>query len=156
MTPEKIHTDAFRVVGPGGEFSPENMAGIPALWEELMSRAGEIVSVSGPLPAAFGAMSGAPDKFLYVAGFSADGGAVPEGMRALEIPAGNYAKFAHQAAGEDGFQDSLRETFERISREWMPASGLKMRWPAPVLERYGEKFDPKTMTGELEIWMPVE
>ena len=156
MTPERIHTDAFRVVGPGGEFSHENMAGIAALWEELMSRAGEVVSVSGPLPAAFGAMSGAPDKFLYVAGFSADGDAVPEGMRALEIPAGNYAKFAHQAAGEDGFQDSLRETFERISREWMPASGLKMRWPAPVLERYGEKFDPKTMTGELEIWMPVE
>ena len=156
MTPERIHTDAFCVVGPGGEFSHENMAGIPALWEELIRRAGEVVSVSGPLPAAFGAMSGAPDNFLYVAGFSAAADAVPEGMRALEIPAGNYAKFAHQAAGEDGFQDSLRETFERISREWMPASGLKMRWPAPVLERYGEKFDPKTMTGELEIWMPVE
>ena len=35
MTPERIHTGAFCVVGPGGEFSHENMAGVAALWEEL-------------------------------------------------------------------------------------------------------------------------
>ena len=158
MTPEKIRTDAFRVVGPGGEFSHENMSGIPALWEEFARRAGEIPnpdSESGP--AAFGAMFGAPDNFLYVAGVSSRGGAIPEGMRELEVPAGNYARFAFQAkGGGTGFADFIREQFQKINREWLPASGLKMRWPAPVMERYGERFDPKAMTGEVEIWMPVE
>ena len=154
MTPEKIHTGAFRVVGPGGDFSHEDMSGIPALWTEFARRAGEIPNPDST-PAAFGAMFGAPNNFAYVAGLSSSGGAVPEGMRELEVPAGNYAKFAFQAKGADGFADLVREHFEKIGKEWMPASGLKMRWPAPVLERYGEKFDPQTMTGEVEIWMPV-
>ena len=155
MTPEKISTEAFRVVGPGGDFSHEDMSGVTALWEEFARRAGEIPNPD-PTPAAFGAMAGAPDKFAYVAGLSSCGGAVPDGMRELEVPAGNYARFAFEAKGPDGFSEQVREVFGKISREWLPASGLKMRWPAPVLERYGEKFDAKTMTGEVEIWMPVE
>ena len=155
MTPEKIQTDGFRVVGPGGSFSREDMSGIPALWEEFARRAGEIPNPA-PGPAAFGAMLGAPDNFLYVAGLSSSGGTVPAGMRELAVPAGNYARFAFQANGPDGFAELVRENFTKISREWMPASGLKMRWPAPVLERYGEKFDPKAMAGEVEIWMPAE
>ena len=156
MTPEKIHTDVFRIVGPGGEFSHENMSGIPALWGEFARRIGEIPnpdSESGP--AAFGAMFGAPEKFLYVAGLSSLSGAVPEGMRELEIPAGNYAKFVHEAKGADGLPEAMKSLFRRVFGEWLPAAGLSFR-PGPVLERYGEKFDPKTMTGEVEVWVPVE
>ena len=42
MTPEKTQTDGFRVVGPDGSFSREDMSGIPALWEEFARRAGEV------------------------------------------------------------------------------------------------------------------
>ena len=156
MTPEKIHTDAFRVVGPGGEFSHEDSAGIPALWEDFGRRAGEISNPDPSHPfSAFGAMFGAPEKFLYVAGLPSLSGAVPEGMRELEVPAGNYAKFVHEAKGADGLPEAMKSLFRRVFGEWLPAAGLSFR-PGPVLERYGEKFDPKTMTGKVEIWVPVE
>lgn len=155
MTPEKIRTDAFRVVGPGGDFSHEDMSGIPALWTEFARRAGEIPNPDST-PAAFGAMFGAPNNFAYVAGLSSSGGTVPAGMRELEVPAGNYAKFAFQVEKGEELPAKIQEHFQKIGKEWMPASGLKMRWPAPVLERYGEKFNPETMSGEVEIWMPVE
>jgi AraC family transcriptional regulator len=28
--------------------------------------------------------------------------------------------------------------------------------PAPMLERYGDAFDPRTGNGGLEIWVPVK
>ena len=156
MTPEKIHTDAFRVVGPGGEFSHEDSAGIPALWEDFGRRAGEISNPDPSHPfSAFGAMFGAPEKFLYVAGLPSLSGAVPEGMRELEIPARNLREV--RPRGErGGWVAGGDEKFVQASfREWLPAAGLSFR-PGPVLERYGEKFDPKTMTGKVEIWVPVE
>ena len=155
MTPEKIQTGAFRVVGPSGDFSHEDMSGIPALWTEFARRAGEIPNPD-PTPAAFGAMFGAPDKFQYIAGLSSATGEVPAGMSAMDVPAGNYAKFAFRVEKAEELAGTMREMFTKIGKEWMPASGLKMRWPAPVLERYGESFDPKTLTGGVEIWMPVE
>ena len=158
MTPEKIATGAFRVVGVGGVFSHEDISGIPALWQEFARRAGEIPQADAAR-GAFGAQWGTPEKFDYVAGLASAGGDIPDGMSECKIPAGNCAKFAlrispEQAAQPGGMQAAFKDGFARIFREAMPASGLQTR-PAPILERYGEKFDPKTMSGEVEIWIPV-
>jgi AraC family transcriptional regulator len=71
-----------------------------------------------------------------------------------EIPANEYAVFAH-----DGHVSVLRNTFDSAVNDWLPASDFEMgrtgNGEPYVLERYGEKFDPMTGTGDIEIWIPV-
>lgn len=153
-TPEVRETAAFRIVGPGDEFSHAQMHKVVDLWAAFARQAGEIPGAD-PSQGAFGAMTGKPEQFLYVAGLASTG-EVPDDMREIQVPAGNYAIFTVQAPPDtDDFPKWMGEQFNLLWRQWMPASGLKMRFPAPVLERYGEKFDAQAMTGAVELWVPV-
>ena len=156
MAIEKIYREAFRVVGLGGEFSHANSTGISALWAEFRRRADEI---SPAIPgAAFGVSQGTPESFEYIAGLPSSGGEIPVGMTAREVPAGDYTRVVHTATAADSeaekFADALKASYARAFGE-MAAAGLKMGG-AVVVERYGENFNPEKMTGEMEIWIPVQ
>lgn len=66
------------------------------------------------------------------------------------LDGGKFAVFAHR-----GPYEGLPETWRRIMEEWMPASGLTMRWAMPF-ESYvsmpGQVPDDEALT---EIYMPV-
>lgn len=76
--------------------------------------------------------------------------ALPIGLGRMRVPAQRYAVFEHA-----GHVSTLRETWGAIWHDWVPRSGIK---PAdtPDFELYGERFDPATGTGVVEIWFPVE
>ena len=80
--------------------------------------------------------------------------ALPADLFCTEIPAGDYAVFSH-----DGHVSTLRNTFDLALRQWLPTSGFEMGRSTAgepyALERYGEKFDPVTGTGDIEIWIPI-
>jgi AraC family transcriptional regulator len=43
--------------------------------------------------------------------------------------------------------------------QWLPASGRKLGCDAGAptfIEHYGEKFDPDTGFGDIEVWFPVK
>jgi len=50
---------------------------------------------------------------------------------------------------------TIRTTWSTVWNKWLPESGYEVV-DAPDFERYGEEFDPKTGTGGLEIWIPVQ
>lgn len=123
--------------------------GIPAQWEEFQ-RLGEIPGQRGRT--AFGVICGAqPEKqvFEYMTGVEVDGfDALPPDLGRMRVPPQHYAVFTH-----DGHISTIRATWAAIW-SWLPRSGYESAW-TPDFEVYGERFDPATGLGGVEIWVPV-
>lgn len=89
-------------------------------------------------------------NFDYLAGVEVAGfDALPETMTRLTLEPQCYAVFTH-----DGALSGLPATVGAIWQQWLPQSGRRTAM-APDFERYGERFDPKTGSGIVEIWLPI-
>ena len=140
------------IAGLRGTFTAENWAGIPALWQRL--------AAFGPIPGLGGTVRYGlcfPKRagLDYLCGAELEGTAdLPIGFSTAHIPAQLYAVFAHR-----GHVSQLRQTLDAI-QEWLGGSGLTEVQPAPgepsFFERYGEKFDPRTLMGDIEVWVPIQ
>ena len=76
----------------------------------------------------------------------APGTAVPEGLAEHTIPAGKYAKARHK-----GPYSTLPETWAKLSREWLPASGQRRR-PGVSYELYDHPTpDPADLITDIYI-----
>jgi AraC family transcriptional regulator len=75
--------------------------------------------------------------------------ALPRELGRMRVPAQRYAVFTHR-----GHVSTLRATWDAIWQRWLPGSG---QHPAdtPDFERYDARFDPRSGSGEVEIWFPV-
>jgi AraC family transcriptional regulator len=76
--------------------------------------------------------------------------ALPPGMGRMRIPAQHYAVFEHR-----GHTSTLRQTWDAIWSDWVPRSGRTVA-NTPDFEVYDERFDPRTGSGLIEIWIPME
>ena len=140
------------IAGLRERYTQASLHGIPALWERLVA--------FGRVPGRLGSVDYAavflqPDGCDYVAGFEvADSDGLPKEFTCVKIPSRTYAVFVH-----DGHVATVRNTFDAIMRTWLPASGLQIANTADahvyVLERYGEGFDPRSGTGDIQLWVPV-
>ena len=127
---------------------------IPDLWHRFMDRRSEVESAQGGrdlgvcrrLPAGEGA---APDEFQYLACTESLMEKVPDGMLAVVVPAGRYARFVHR-----GPISGLRATMREIYEVWFPASG-HIRRDAPDLEIYGPRFKGDAGDSELDVCVPI-
>ena len=61
-----------------------------------------------------------------------------------------YAVFTHR-----DHIAAIRRTWFTIWNKWLPESGHQVA-EAAEFERYGEEVDPRTGTGGLEIWIPIQ
>jgi AraC family transcriptional regulator len=71
-----------------------------------------------------------------------------------QVAAQSYAIFAHR-----GNVSAIRATMAEILQNWLPKSGykhLRIDDGAPdFIERYGEGFNVATLSGDIEVWLPV-
>lgn len=79
---------------------------------------------------------------------------VPQGLIGKTLPGGRFAVFTHRLASCDIGAELMR-TFGYIYGTWVPRSGTKLR-AYYDLEVYDQRFDSKTITGEVDIWVPVK
>ena len=143
--PEIRDRAAFRVAGFATTCRDHDISAIPGLWRELNAREDEL----GATGIAYGVsydMNDAGD-FRYIAGMETR--ATPEGMEAVDIPAGRYAVFTHE-----GNIGDLPRTIYTIWNKALPEAGLAPAM-APEFERYDARFDPVTGRGVVEIWIPL-
>jgi AraC family transcriptional regulator len=149
--PRFVRSDPLLVAGLAERFTYEGTKAIPALWQRFGAYAGSIpAEIAG---AAYGVCYNTDDEggFDYIAGVAVrDAKALPAEFKTLSIPAQKYAVFAHA-----DHVSTIRRTFATIWSKWLPQSGHEMV-NAPVLERYGASFDPRTGTGGFEIWVPIK
>ncbi len=151
MEPDFKDLAEFRIVGLAGQFSPGTTAGIPRLWEQFMT----IWSgAANACPAVcYGVCFGGPDPsapFTYLAAFPEEGlPEPPAGLEIRTIPANRYAVFTHR-----GPVMQIGATYEAAFANWFPTSGYR-RADGPDFELYDERFDPESMGGEVDIYIPV-
>jgi AraC family transcriptional regulator len=76
---------------------------------------------------------------------------LPGDLSQISIPAHRFAVFTHS-----GDVSTLHDTIDQIWRRWLPESGHEAEPGAAFFERYGDDFDPRTGTGNVEIWVAVK
>ena len=149
--------EAFKIIG----FERYTTNGIPDIreaWGEFGRRNREIPNATGPIAYGiedysrdFDMNKGGFPKYYYIAGYEVDSiSGVPEGMKAKEIPAANYAVFIY-----NGPLDGLHAFFGYIYAEWMPSSGYSMD---PKLSLDFERYPEQVMdmnNAKVEIWVPI-
>jgi AraC family transcriptional regulator len=91
------------------------------------------------------------ETFEYMSGVEVDAfDALPPDTGRMRVLAHRYAVFTHA-----GHVSMLRDTWGAIWGEWLPRSGVTAA-NTPDFERYDERFDPRTGSGVVEIWFPIE
>jgi AraC family transcriptional regulator len=139
------------MVGSVGHYKMPDIAGIPHQWTEFDKHFGKIPGQAGWT--AYGVcfnMDGS-GRMDYMCGVEVTEDAVPPaGLELIRIEPQLYAVFSHR-----GHISKIKGTWDAIFQQWCPSSGRKLL-PAPQLEVYDERFDPKTGNGVVEIWIPIE
>jgi AraC family transcriptional regulator len=141
---------AFVVAGLQERYASAGNAQIPLQWQRFAPHIGKVPGQVGATTYGVCVSVGGSNEFDYIAAVEVKEGAdVPKGLVTLRVPERRYAVFEHR-----DHVSTIRETMEAIHR-WLPRSGHKPA-SAPMFERYGEKFDPQTGRGDIEIWIPVQ
>jgi AraC family transcriptional regulator len=149
-----VSLPAFDVVGLTGRFTPATIPEIPALWGRFVPRVGEIhgrrTDATYGLCRANVPHGAEGVAFEYTAGVAVDRpGRVPAGLSAFTVSAATYAVFTHE-----GHISTIGATFDAIHGGALAAAGLAEA-PGYELERYDERWDPRTGTGPVDIYVPI-
>jgi AraC family transcriptional regulator len=153
LPPPRFETPGpLLIAGLGRRFALEDLAGIPALWQELHPHLGQISGQKGNV--AYGLViskAGGGDTYFYLAGVEVSGLCdLDSSLTGIRLPAQRWAVFPH-----DGHITAIAATAGAIFGQGLPAAGLTAADLPDILERYDEKFNPQTGEGGFEIWVPV-
>lgn len=158
LTPDLVTEPPRTVIGFKGRFmsalSPEanNLDVIPKLWARLFPRMSEIQASETEF--SLGVIITEPNcdgELDYLAGRPVtDATAIPEGMEALQLPGGLYARFTHT-----GPLSEIRETMRQIYMDWAPTSGYEFD-QRPDLEVYDQRFKPDQGQTTFDVLVPVK
>ncbi len=155
MEPKIVKKPMFKAVGMAKEFSQDSSDGIPALWTAFWKRHSEIKNaVEGHC---LGLCVGVEDDdaFTYAAALEvSDIVDVPKDMCAWTIAGQTYAVFSVSLTGTEPIGVELRRANRYIWNTWLPKSGYVFA-KAADFEYYDERFDPKTLSGEIDLYIPL-
>jgi len=154
MEPKIEPRAAFHVVGLSGQVTPAQTTRIPELWSRFAPRMNEVSKRVDQRSYGLCLASSGEDAeagcFTYVAGVEVSQiDAVPEGMIAVTVPTNTYAVFTHR-----GHVSQIKDTFGRALGQWLPAAHYR-HVAAPSFEQYDERFNPRTSSGEIDLYLPV-
>jgi AraC family transcriptional regulator len=154
--PRFVTGKAMVIAGLKERLTSETMNNIAQLWQRFVPHIGRIPGQVGRVAyGLFVNMTSNSFGFDYVAGVEVSStSGLPPGFSHLSIPAQRYVVFSHH-----GPVSNIRDTIDAV-HNWFLTSGLSAPQAGhdlPVmLERYGEGFDPRTGSGDIEIWTPIK
>jgi AraC family transcriptional regulator len=148
---------AILLAGLSERFTSSTMNGIAELWQRFGPHVGKIAAQTGRV--AYGVWYNvemspfAMDCLAAVQVSSAEN--LPPGFTTLQLSPHRYAIFSHP-----GHVSAIQGTVDAIFHSWLPSSGHTVEGSSQdglaFFERYGENFDPRTGTGDIEIWVPIK
>jgi AraC family transcriptional regulator len=157
MQPKIVTREAQAAIGMGGAFEPKSLWSINKLWNEFLKRTSELQDVqpgyalgicASELP---GISKAESNQIAYVAAmpvYSCEH--VPPGMMTVQLPAGKYAVFTHSGALAE-----LPKTIDYIWGDWVP-NHKDILNEGPDFELYDERFNGTTLSGEIDIYLPLK
>jgi AraC family transcriptional regulator len=138
------------IAGLNVSYDAETRKNIPAQWAQFAPHIGK---VPGQVDmASYGVCWNVRSNgaFDYLSGVEVTESAkMPADFRRISLCAGRYVVVTHE-----GLVSALPQTIDKIWSRWISDSGLTPA-KAPCFERYADKFDLKTGTGAVEIWIPL-
>ncbi|MCB1516969.1 MAG: GyrI-like domain-containing protein [Hyphomicrobiaceae bacterium] len=148
--PRLAKRPAFRVAGLKKRFTYDQRVGIPNLWEQFIPHLGEIDGQIGS--ATFGLCANFDDEaFDYYAAAEIDQASeTGSELVTFEVPAQTYLVFTHK-----GHVSNIAASMSAAIGKGIPEAG-KSQANGPSFELYGDRFNPITGIGEIELWLPVE
>ncbi len=148
--PRLVDGTPMQIVGISKTYAQQERSAIPDQWKRFAPHVGNIPGQASRV--AYGIMFDAPGGFEYMTGVEVSGAPTLNGdLKQITLPALKYAIFAHH-----GDVSTLWQTADAAYRDWLPASGHELADQPKLIERYGEKFDPATNSGDIEIWVPLK
>jgi AraC family transcriptional regulator len=148
---------SFLIAGLRRHYTDDRISNIPAQSQQFVAYLGKIPGQIGhtTFGACLSPANGAAGiDYLNGVEVSSAAGLAAE-FSVVTVPAQDYAVFVHR-----GHVLQLRDSLEAIWQEQLPESGLQVSAASadsPVFfERYAERFDPRTSTGDVEIWIPIK
>lgn len=150
-TPRTEAGRVLRVAGLAGRYTFETNEGIPAQWQRFAPRFGNIPGQVGWNSYGICCNGDGEGGFDYVCGVEvSDFSDVPEELSRVCLAARPYLVFTHR-----GHISTFRNTVYTIWNKYVPESGIEVA-DAPDFELYDERFDPRSGSGAVEIWIPVK
>jgi len=157
VEPPVIKDAEAKIIAGFRERYQGTMGGVLTQWQRFAPHVGKIAGETSLCAYGLCFDTANPSRtFEYMTGVEvADASAVPAEFSVVAIPAQKYAVFSHR-----GHIAGLRETFDTIWSKALPESGLQVATAvagAPdFFEFYTQEFDPTTLSGVIEIWIPIQ
>jgi AraC family transcriptional regulator len=142
------------IAGFAGQFNMETVQQIGDLWRRSHSFMGSLPQQVGATAygVVYDAVAGEDYHFNYLCGVEVSTSeGLSDEMVVREIPVQEYAIFEHL-----GSVTTLQQTLGAIWGEWYPDSGCICTNDPDCIEVYGAEFDANTVSGRMEIWIPVK
>ncbi len=146
VEPVRRRVEGFRVAGVSARHTAATVASIPSQWQQLA------LTRELGRDIAYGVCCNrdAEGAFDYIAGMEIGvTAAVPAAWQAVSIPGGEYLLAWHA-----GHISTIRSTWYWLLNDYLPGSGWALA-DAPDFERYDARFDDRTGSGGVEIWIPL-
>ena len=155
LMPTFTDREDIHLVGLTMTLDEAGSAKIPELWQQLRPLEDQVADrVPGLYYGAVEVSETGSGAFDYTAGVAvSQPAAPPDGMVAKTLAGGRFAVFTHVCDGGP-LGPSLQQTMRFIHGEWIRMTRTPLR-DYYDLEVYDSRFDPATLTGEIEIWVPV-
>jgi AraC family transcriptional regulator len=152
LPPPRLETRApLLIAGLGRRFAINDLAGIPALWQELRPHLGYIPGQKNALAYGLVArMAADGESLFYLAGVEVSDLSDLDGFTGMKLPAQRWAVFP-----QAGHITTIASTIDAIFAEALPAAGLRHGDMPDLIERYDQRFDSRSGAGGFEIWVPV-
>ncbi len=149
--PRFAEGETIRAVGLPERHSFKDKTAIPGQWQRFMARFSEIENVLPGIPIGISANVDEEGDFDYLCAAEVSAfGRKPREFVQLTIPVRRYAVLEHS-----GHISDLARTYEALWDLWLPSLGLVVA-DAPSLERHKATFDPRTGSGGVDLWIPIE
>jgi AraC family transcriptional regulator len=150
-TPRFVAAPAMLVAGLSSRYSYGAAAGIPAQWQRFGPHIGHVPDQRGTVCYGLCHNHDGEGQFDYLCGVEiARADNLPSGFTLVRLAAQKYAVFTHR-----NHISTIGNTMKTIWEKWLPSSGYRFA-DVPEFERYDDRFDGATGTGEVEIWLPVQ
>ena len=148
--PRIVENPGLLIAGLNERYDHTASASIPSQWQRFTPHIDHVPGQVGHT--AYGVVHNSDDSGHadYLTGVEVkDFSTVPAEFSRLKIPSQRYAVFTHK-----DHISSIRRTWFSIWNKGLPEAGLEATG-GPEFERYDERFDGRTGSGEVEIWIPV-
>jgi AraC family transcriptional regulator len=155
--PRVENVDSYLIAGLRRHYTDDRISNIPAQWRQFVGYLDRIPGRVGHTT--YGVCLNPTNGTAgidYLSGVEVSRSAgLPDDLSVVTISAQPYAVFVHR-----GHVSQLRDSLDAIWQKRLPESGYEVglasvESPA-FFERYTDRFDPRTDSGEVELWIPIK